>query len=63
MSDEILISKKESYEIENRTIMLIHGLWMTPLCWENFKERFEGLGYNVLTPAWPGHDGDVEDVR
>ena len=63
MSDEINISKKELYKRENRTIMLIHGLWMTPLCWEHFKERFEGLGYNVLTPAWPGHEGDVEDVR
>ncbi len=27
--------------------MLIHGLWMTPKSWENFKERFQWLGYNV----------------
>lgn len=37
----------------NKTIILIHGLWMTPLSWEHFKERFEKLGYNVMTPAWP----------
>jgi alpha-beta hydrolase superfamily lysophospholipase len=44
---------------KNQTILLIHGLWMTPLCWENFKERFIKLGYNVMTPGWPGHNGDV----
>ncbi len=45
------------------TIMLIHGLWMTPKSWENFKERFQWLGYNVLVPAWPGHEGNIEKVR
>jgi pimeloyl-ACP methyl ester carboxylesterase len=56
----------ESYVTEsgnNRTIMLIHGLWMTPLSWEFFKVRFEQLGYNVITPGWPGHEGDIEEVR
>jgi triacylglycerol esterase/lipase EstA (alpha/beta hydrolase family) len=27
------------------TIMLIHGLWMTPANWDNLKERFQWLGY------------------
>ena len=48
---------------KNRTIMLIHGLWMTPRSWDNFKGRFQWLGYNVTAPAWPGHDGNIEDVR
>ena len=48
---------------KKRTIMLIHGLWMTPKSWQNFKERFQWLGYNVTAPAWPGHDGNIEEVR
>ena len=59
MIDDMKVSKRDN----NRTILLIHGLWMTPLSWENFKDRFEKLGYNVLTPGWPGHEGNVEEVR
>lgn len=48
---------------DDPTIMLIHGLWMTPLCWEKFKDRFEDLGYKVVVPGWPGHEGDVQEIR
>jgi alpha-beta hydrolase superfamily lysophospholipase len=44
-------------------IVLIHGLWLTPRSWEGWKERFESRGYQVLTPAWPRMEGDVEDIR
>lgn len=45
------------------TIVLIHGLWMTPLSWEHWVERFERRGYAVATPAWPGFAGDPESIR
>ena len=45
------------------TIVLIHGLWMTPLSWEHWIERFEARGYKVLAPAWPGMDTDLEQLR
>jgi non-heme chloroperoxidase len=45
------------------TIVLVHGLWLTPLSWERWIERYESKGFNVLAPAWPGMDGDVADVR
>jgi pimeloyl-ACP methyl ester carboxylesterase len=45
------------------TIVLIHGLWMTPLSWEHWVARFEARGHRVLAPAWPGFDRDIEDVR
>jgi pimeloyl-ACP methyl ester carboxylesterase len=45
------------------TIVLIHGLWMTPLSWEHWIERFSARGYRVLAPAWPGLDGDPEEIR
>src|SRR5204863_8049784 len=45
------------------TIVLVHGLWLSPRSWEGWKERFEARGYRVLAPAWPRMEGDVEDVR
>ncbi|HEY9249487.1 MAG TPA: alpha/beta hydrolase [Rariglobus sp.] len=46
-----------------KTILLIHGLWVTPRSWEKFKSRYESRGYNVLAPAWPGITGEVEDMQ
>ena len=40
-------------------IVLIHGLWMTPLSWEHWSERFSARGHEVLAPAWPGFDAGV----
>jgi pimeloyl-ACP methyl ester carboxylesterase len=46
------------------TIVLIHGLWMTPLSWEHWSERFTAAGHEVLVPAWPGmQDRTVESLR
>jgi pimeloyl-ACP methyl ester carboxylesterase len=45
------------------TIVLIHGLWMSPLSWEHWAARFEGRGFRVLAPAWPGMEGPVEQLR
>lgn len=42
------------------TILLIHGLWMTPRSWESWADRFESRGYTVLAPSWPGMEGEVE---
>ena len=45
------------------TIVLIHGLWMTPLSWEHWTERFKTRGYKVLAPAWPGMDTEIGQLR
>ena len=46
-----------------KTIMLIHGAWLTPASWEPFRKHYEARGYTVLTPAWPYLDKPVEEVR
>ena len=43
--------------------MFIHGAWMTPLCWEPFIRFFRQKGYTCLAPAWPCHDGPIDDLR
>src|ERR687885_126343 len=45
------------------TIVLIHGLWVTPRSWEHWVERYEGRGYNVLAPAYPGLEAEVEALN
>ena len=45
------------------TIVLIHGLWMTPRSWEHWITRYESRGYTVLAPAWRGLEGEVEELR
>jgi pimeloyl-ACP methyl ester carboxylesterase len=45
------------------TIVLIHGLWLTPRSWEHWIERYEGLGYRVLAPSWPGMEPGVEALN
>ena len=46
-----------------RTIVFIHGAWVTPSCWDPFVEFFSARGYDCLAPAWPGKDRPVEDIR
>lgn len=36
------------------TVVLLHGLWMTPLSWEHWVTRYEQRGLKVVTPGYPG---------
>ena len=47
----------------NPPIVLIHGLWLTPRSWEHWKARYERRGYEVVTPAYPGLEVEVEALR
>ena len=39
------------------------GLWLTPLSWERWVERYRARGLHVLAPAWPGMEGDIDELR
>jgi pimeloyl-ACP methyl ester carboxylesterase len=45
------------------TIVLVHGLWMTPRSWEHWRSYYEQKGFRVLTPAYPGFEIEVEQLR
>ncbi|MGC4071462.1 MAG: alpha/beta hydrolase [Nibricoccus sp.] len=47
----------------SKTILLVHGLWVTPRSWEKFQRFYEARGYNAVAPAWPGIQGDVEGMQ
>ena len=44
-------------------IVLIHGLWMTPRSWDLWAEYYRSKDYEVLTPAYPGFEIEVEALR
>lgn len=46
-----------------RTVVFIHGLYMTPRSWSGWKAHFEAAGYKVHTPAYPLHDRDPAAMR
>jgi len=43
------------------TIVMIHGMWGGPWCWENYKRFFEEKGYRCITPTLRYHDVDPKD--
>ncbi|MEV0709540.1 alpha/beta hydrolase [Nocardia aurea] len=45
------------------TIVLVHGLWMTPRSWEHWVEYYGAKGYTVVTPGYPGFEIEVEALR
>jgi pimeloyl-ACP methyl ester carboxylesterase len=45
------------------TIVLIHGLWMTPLAWEHWVSRYQARGFTVLTPGYPGIEPGTDGVQ
>ncbi len=46
-----------------RSIVFIHGLFMTPRIWEHWLPRFAERGYSGVAPAWPGCDRPPAELR
>ncbi|GAA2220127.1 alpha/beta fold hydrolase [Promicromonospora sukumoe] len=45
------------------TVVLVHGLWMTPRSWEAWVDHYRAKGLNVVTPGYPGFEVEVEALR
>ena len=39
---------------DKASIVLIHGLWMSPHSWRGWIDRYRAAGHTVHAPAWPG---------
>ncbi len=48
---------------EPKSIVLIHGLWMTALSWESWVNRYTDKGFRVIAKSWPGMDIDINELR
>lgn len=60
LGDEVVYA--EAGDVSS-TIVLIHGAWMCPTCWDKFKERCEQKGYTCIAPPWPYEDRPIEMLR
>ncbi len=49
--------------MRTNNIVLIHGLWLTPRCLEDWTRHFLERGFNVYAPAWPGMDRVLRGLR
>jgi pimeloyl-ACP methyl ester carboxylesterase len=49
--------------LATNNIVLIHGLWLTPLSFEYWAHHFSEGGYSVFAPSWPGMERDVRALR
>ena len=47
----------------SRTVVFVHGMFMSCNSWHHWVEYFEGKGYNATAIPWPGRDKSVEQLR
>jgi pimeloyl-ACP methyl ester carboxylesterase len=47
---------------DSQTVVLIHGMWMTPRSWDAWVDHYADRGYRAIAPGWPGVK-DPEETR
>ena len=45
------------------SVIFIHGMFVTPLCWSGWIDRFNARGILCEAPAWPHHEGTPAELR
>jgi pimeloyl-ACP methyl ester carboxylesterase len=48
---------------KSKSIVFIHGLFMNPKSWTEWKKYFESKGYTCYAPAYPFHEGETVSLR
>ena len=49
--------------MSSKSVVFIHGMFMTPQCWDGWVAYFQNRGYECSAPPWPGRDFPVETLR
>ena len=44
-------------------VVFVHGLWLLPSSWDNWRTLFEEQGYTTLAPGWPDDPDTVEAAK
>ena len=47
----------------SKSILFVHGAWVTPSCWDSFNSYFEARGYVCQAPACPYLDRPVAELK
>ena len=48
---------------EAPTVVLIHGMWMTPRSWDDWVDHYRDRGHPASAPGWPGVKDPAETRR
>ena len=46
-----------------KTVMFVHGAWLTPKAWDGWRSHFEAAGYTTVAPTWPHMDRPIASLR
>ena len=63
------LTRHETQEIEDanatgRTpVVFVHGLWLLPSSWDNWRRAFEDNGFATLAPGWPDDPETVAEAK
>jgi len=49
--------------MSGKTIVFIHGLFMTYRCWDGWLQRFQNKGYTCVAVPYPGREKTVTELR
>ena len=44
-------------------VVFVHGLWLPPECWRDWRWQFESEGFAAVTPGWPGEASSPSAAR
>ena len=48
---------------ELSAVVFVHGLWLLPSSWDNWRKVFEDAGYTTLAPSWPDDPNTVDEAN
>ena len=48
---------------EAQTVVLIHGMWLTPHGWDDWVDHYQSRGHKAIAPGWPGVKDPAETRR
>lgn len=63
------ITPREQAEIDRantsgaQPVVFVHGLWLLPTSWDNWRALFEEQGFVALAPGWPDDPATVAHAR
>lgn len=64
---EITTSESEQIDAANSSgltpVVFVHGLWLLPNSWDQWRAAFAEAGYATLAPGWPDDPETVKDAH
>lgn len=49
--------------MQSKTVLFVHGLFMSHNSWSHWVEYFQDKGYNAIAVPYPGRDKSIEQLR